>query len=135
MSPCKSCYRRRTLRKQKETHKPVEEIMSIAFGEDTSPGTRGTWNYRLSFIRIGSEPYCGIVKCNNPHDTRVRCFTPLASWNSMLTNVLPKLKDTPFSRQLVIDERYKSTRFPSRIIIFIHYYFHFPYRYLCNGSY
>ena len=135
MAPCKSCHRRmRTLQKQRVTHKPVEEIKSMAFGEHTSPGTRGTWNYRLSFIRIGTEPYCGIIKCNNSRDTRVRCFMPLASWNSMLTDVLPKFTDTPFSRQLAIDERYKSTHFPFHIMISFHY-FHFPYQYFCNGSY
>ena len=105
---------------------PGEEIRSIAFGEHTSPGTRGNLNYRLSLIRIGIDPYCGIVKFNNTQDTRVRCIMPLASWNSMLSDVLPKIMDTSFSRQLAIDERSKSTHFPLLIMISIHY-FHFPY--------
>ena len=124
MAPCKACFRRRTtLRKQKETHKPMEEFKSIAFGEHLS-GNRESCNYRVRFIRIWTAPYCGIVKCNATHDTRVRCSMPLVSRSSMLTDVLPKLKDPPFSHQLAIDDIYKSPISSSHIIKHF-YHFHF----------
>ena len=124
MGRCKTCYQRmHTIRKQLKIHKTFEQIQSVLYR------TSGWWSSSrlellLGFIRTGGEPYCGLIKGINKSVTRDRCFIPLTSWNRMLIEVLPKLKDTPFSRQFADDGRYPTTPptyissdFPSLIII------------------
>ena len=80
----------------------MEELQTVHFGHEFVGKTDKS--YLVNLIKIGGEPYCGIVKCWNYQQTSVRVFMPLPTWFSLVNDVLPKLK-YPVQQQLGTTEQ------------------------------
>ena len=107
---CKKCYKRqRTIEKNKVKREKVGEVQAVDFGEHPARACLADTSYRLNYIIIGGDHYVGIIKCMDKSNTRTRCFMPLASWHSMINDVLPKMTYPPVGAQLQVDERYHFT--------------------------
>ena len=106
---CKKCYKRqRTIQKNNATRQKVEEIQIVDFAQHPARASLADTSYRLNYITIGGDPYVVIIKCMDKSYTRTRCFMPLASWHSMINEVLPKMTYPPMSAQPEVNERYNS---------------------------
>ena len=96
---CRYHKRKQNIRQEK---KSVEELQTVHFGDEIVGNT--VKSYLVNLIKIGGEPYCGIVKCWNYQQTSVRVFMPLPTWFSLVNDVLPNVK-YPVQQQLGTTEK------------------------------